>query len=245
MKKLIFLIYQILIWLPFFLASTVLTALVTIISMSLGGGSFWAFWPARLWSKFVCLISLVKVVVNGKDNIDSQEQYVFVANHQGAFDIWAIFGFLPHRFKWLMKKELENVFLVGYACKKSGHIFVDDSNISSVKETIAESEKQLAKGNSLVIFPEGSRTFDGKMIPFKRGAFMMAAEFRRPVVPLTIDGSFRRMPRTTYLINPGKIILTIHKPITPGEKGFNTKQLMAQCRQTINSALPPCDKDPE
>ncbi len=137
-----------------------------------------------------------------------------------------------------MKKELEKIFLVGYACKISGHVFVDDSKLSSIRETITESEDKLKDGMSLVIFPEGSRTWDGKMIPFKRGAFMLAGEFKLPVVPITIDGSFKAMPRTTYNVTPCTIKLTIHKPIYPGERGFNTKQLMAECRESIESALP-------
>lgn len=137
-----------------------------------------------------------------------------------------------------MKKELEKIFMVGMACKKAGHIMVDDSSISGIRETIAESEETLKEGMSLVIFPEGSRTWDGKMIPFKRGAFMLAAEFKLPVVPITIDGSFKAMPRSTYLMTPTTITLTIHKPIWPGENGFNTKKLMKECYDTIQSALP-------
>ncbi len=137
-----------------------------------------------------------------------------------------------------MKKELEKIFLVGFACKRSGHVMVDDSSIHGIHETIQESEKVLKDGMSLVIFPEGSRSWDGNMIPFKRGAFMLASEFKLPVVPVTIDGSFKAMPRTTYNVTPCKITLTIHKPIYPGPKGFNTKQLMAQCREEIESSLP-------
>ena len=182
--------------------------------------------------------------MTGRDNIDKNTSYVFVANHQGAYDIWSIYGYLNHNFKWLMKKELEKVALVGFACKCAGHIFVDDSSIGGIKETISESEATLQHGMSLVIFPEGSRSWDGKMIPFKRGAFMLAAEFKLPVVPVTIDGSFKAMPRFTYNMTPTTIRLTIHKPIYPGERGFNTKLLMAQCREAINSALPPEDQDP-
>lgn len=137
-----------------------------------------------------------------------------------------------------MKKELEKIFMVGYACRKAGHVFVDDSSIHGVKETISEAEKTIKDGMSVVIFPEGSRSWDGKMIPFKRGAFMLAAEFRLPVVPITIDGSFKAMPRTTYTATPTTITLTIHKPIYPGERGFNTKELMSQCRDAIESSLP-------
>lgn len=238
-------IYQWLIAGPILLVLTILTALVTIIGATIGKGSFWGYWPAHIWSRCVCTLWLVRVMVNGRENIDPKSSYVFVSNHQGAFDIWTIYGYLDHNFKWLMKKPLEKIFLVGYACKKAGHVFVDDTNIRAIKETIADAEKTLKGGMSVVIFPEGSRSWDGKMIPFKRGAFMLAGEFRLPVVPLTIEGSFRAMPRTTYNVTPTTITLTIHKPVYPGENGFNTRKLMADCRTAINSSLSPEHRDPE
>lgn len=235
-------IYQWLIAAPLFIVATFITALVTSIGSLLFNGHFWGYWPPHYWCKFTCWILFIKVKVKGRENIDKNTSYIFVANHQGAFDIFSIYGFLDHNFKWLMKKSLEKIFMVGPACRRAGHIFVDDSKISAIKNTILQAEDTLKDGMSLVIFPEGSRSWDGKMIPFKRGAFMLASEFNLPVVPLTIDGSFRRMPRYTYNVTPGKIILTIHKPICPGEKGFQTKVLMAQCREEIESSLPECDK---
>lgn len=238
-------IYQWLVAGPVFIVATFITAIITSLGSLLSGGHFWGYYPAHLWSRFCCALALVRVKVKGRENINPGTSYIFVANHQGAFDIWSIYGYLNHNFKWMMKKELEKIFMVGAACRRSGHIFVDDSNISAIKQTIAEAEHTLRDGMSLVIFPEGSRTWDGKMNPFKRGAFLLASEFNLPVVPLTIDGSFRRMPRSTYNITPGTITLTIHQPIEPGPRGFNTKFLMKQCREAINSALPPSDRDPE
>ena len=227
---------------PILVVLTAITAIITILMTTICGNHFWGYYPAHIWSRCVCAMLFVRVKVKGRENIDPSTSYVFVANHQGAFDIWAIYGYLNHDFKWLMKKELEKIFLVGRACKRAGHIMVDDSSVTGIRTTIEESEKTLQGGMSLVIFPEGSRTFDGKMIPFKRGAFMLAAEYKLPVVPITIDGAFRRMPRTTYTATPGRITLTIHKPIFPGEKGFNTKRLMKQCFDEIESALPECDR---
>lgn len=235
-------IYQWLIAAPLFIVATFITALVTSIGSLLFNGHFWGYWPPHYWCKFTCWILFIKVKVKGRENINKNTSYIFVANHQGAFDIFSIYGFLDHNFKWLMKKSLEKIFMVGPACRRAGHIFVDDSKISAIKNTILQAEDTLKDGMSLVIFPEGSRSWDGKMIPFKRGAFMLASEFNLPVVPLTIDGSFRRMPRYTYNVTPGNIILTIHKPICPGEKGFQTKVLMAQCREEIERSLPECDK---
>lgn len=242
MKIFLFRIYQWLIAAPIFIVATFITALVTIIGTSLSSGHFWGYYPAHIWSRFCCALVFVRVKVVGRENINPKTSYIFVANHQGAFDIWSVYGYLNHDFKWLMKKSLEKIFMVGYSCKRAGHVFVDDSSVSSIRETIADAESKLKDGMSLVIFPEGSRSWDGSMGAFKRGAFMLAAEFRLPVVPITINGAFKVMPRYTYNITPGTITLTIHKPIEPGEKGFNTKKLMAQCHDTIASALPETPK---
>lgn len=240
-----FSIYQWVITGPILLVLTILTALVTMIGSTLGNRDFWGYWPAHYWSRAVFMLWFVRLKVRGRENIDPHTSYVFVANHQGAFDIWTIYGYLNHNFKWLMKKSLEKVPFVGKACKSAGHVFVDDSNPRAVRQTISESEERLRGGMSVVIFPEGSRTWDGRLRPFKRGAFMLAGEFRLPVVPVTIDGAFERMPRTTYSVTPGTINLTIHKPIYPGERGFNTRELMAQTRAEIESALPEQFRDAE
>lgn len=236
--RILYLIYQWLIAGPIFVAATLVTAFLTAVGSRLFSSNFWGYWPPHFWSRLTCCLFLIRVKVSGRENIQKGTSYVFVANHQGAYDIWAIYGYLNHNFKWLMKKELEKVPAIGWACKWAGQVFVDDSSVAGIRETIAEAEDKLQHGMSLTIFPEGSRSWDGKMIPFKRGAFMLAGEFKLPVVPLTIDGSFKALPRTTYNMTPTTIRLTIHPPIYPGERGFNTKQLMAQCREAIESSLP-------
>lgn len=99
-------------------------------------------------------------------------------------------------------------------------------------------EKRLAGGMSVVVFPEGSRTLDGKLHRFKRGAYILATEFDLPVVPITIDGAYDVMPRTAKLPHWGKITLTIHKPILPGNDGHDLPSLMERSRDAIASALP-------
>lgn len=224
---------------------TVLACIFALLGTYIAGHRWAGYWVPMIWSRCVCALAFVRVKVIGREFLNPSQSYVFVANHQGAFDIWAIYGFLGHKFKWLMKKSLEKVPMVGYTCKTVGHIFVDDSSVAGIKQTIADAEKMLKQGMSVVIFPEGSRTHDGQMIPFKRGAFMLAVEFKLPVVPITINGAYKVMPRNTYNITPGIITLTIHKPIVPDEKGFNTKKLMAECRSEINSSLPPQYQDAE
>lgn len=232
-----FRVYQWVIAIPLLVLSTALTAVTCLLAAMFGAKDWACYWPPMIWSRVVCAVMFIRVKVEGHNNINKDKPYVFVANHQSAFDIWTIYGFLSHPFKWMMKKSLEKVFLVGPACKAVGHVFVDDSSITGIKDTIDHAKTALQGNMSLVIFPEGHRTFDGKMVPFKRGAFMLAGEFGLPVVPVTIDGAFDVLPRTSYNITPGRITLKIHKPIYPGERGFNTKQLMSQCREEINSGL--------
>ena len=234
-------IYQILFMLPVLLTATIITALITIIGSILFGGRWWGYWPAHCWAKLFCILSFVRVTVKGRENISKGTSYVFVANHQGAYDIFAIYGYLGHNFKWMMKKALERIPLVGYSCRRAGHIYVDNRTPAAIRQTMADAERQLAGGMSVVVFPEGSRTLDGKVHAFRRGAFTLAVEFGLPVVPLTIDGAYKVMPRTALLPRPGHITLTIHRPVEAPSDGHEMKSLIETSRQAILSALPPQD----
>ncbi len=232
-------IYQFIFMLPMVLVLTILTSLVTIIGCVLGGGRIFSYYPAKIWAKLFCWLTLVRVTVRGRENINRKTSYVFVANHQGAYDIFAIYGFLGHNFKWMMKKGLERIPLVGYACRKAGHIFVDNSSQAAVRSTMQDAESRLKDGMSVVVFPEGSRTLDGKMHTFKRGAYQLAMEFSLPVVPITIDGAYEVLPRRgAKLPRPGHIILTIHEPIHAPAEGHDLHSLMDKSYNAIHSALP-------
>lgn len=236
---LLYRIYQIFIMIPLIIVITVITALITIIGSLLGFDRWVSYHSARIWARLFCWLSFVTVSVKGRENIDPRTSYVFVANHQGAYDIFTIYGWLGHNFKWMMKKSLEKIPFVGLACKCAGQIFVDNSSPSAIKSTMAAAEKQLRRGMSVVVFPEGSRTLDGKMHAFKRGAYTLATEFSLPVVPLTIDGAYKVMPRRgSKLPHWGHIRLTIHRPIEASSDGHDLKMLMAESYEAIHSALP-------
>ncbi|MCM1505481.1 MAG: 1-acyl-sn-glycerol-3-phosphate acyltransferase [Muribaculum sp.] len=239
MKLFLYRIYQFCIMMPLLLVSTIIAALLTIIVTFFGGARWWGYQIPKYWARLFCILTLVKVRVVGRENISTGQSYVFVANHQGAYDIFSIYGYLGHNFRWMMKKSLEKIPLVGFSCKVSGHIFVDNSSPHAIKETMETAEKRLAGGMSVVVFPEGSRTLDGKLHRFKRGAYILATEFKLPVVPITINGAYSVMPRTAVLPHWGKITLTIHRPIMPGADGHDLHELMEQSRAAIASALPP------
>ncbi|MCM1225277.1 MAG: 1-acyl-sn-glycerol-3-phosphate acyltransferase [Lachnospiraceae bacterium] len=224
--------------LPVLLAATIVTALLAIIGSAIGVGRSWGYYIPRLWAKLFCVMTFVRVKVSGRENISKDQSYVFVANHQGAYDIFAIYGYLNHQFRWMMKKSLEKIPLVGYSCKAIGQIFVDNSSPAAIRQTMATAQKLLSQGMSVVVFPEGSRSRDGKVGRFKKGAYQLALEFNLPVVPITIDGAYSVMPRTAALPHWGVIKLTIHPAILPGEEGHDTLRLIEDSRNAILSALP-------
>lgn len=237
MKLLLYRIYQFCIMMPILLVDTILTASATIIASMLGFGRSVGYYVPMVWARLFCILTFVKVTVRGRENISKGQSYVFVANHQGAYDIFSIYGYLGHNFRWMMKKSLEKIPLVGYSCKVSGHIMVDRTSPAGVRRTIKTAEKQLEGGMSVVVFPEGARTLDGKIHAFKKGAYFLATEFNLPVVPITIDGSFNVMPRTAKLPRWGHITLTIHKPIMPGAEGHDLPKLMEESKAAIESSL--------
>ena len=233
-------IYQLIVVLPLFLISTILTALTTIIGCTFGSGHFWGYHPGKLWSRFTIRTLLLPVKVEGRENIERGQSYVFVANHQGAFDIFLIYGFLGRNFKWMMKQSLRKIPLVGKACEAAHHVFVDRSGPSKIKESYEKARGELKDGMSLVVFPEGSRTLTGELGVFRRGAFMIADELQLPVVPLTINGSFHVMPRQRdgRFIRWHPLRLTIHHPIYPMGKGQdNIQEMMRISHQVIKESL--------
>lgn len=237
MTLIIYRIYQLCIMLPLILLITIIAAIVTIIGCACGGGHWWGYWPAHIWGKLFCWLTLVRVTVRGHENIEKGTSYVFVANHQGAYDIFSIYGWLGHNFRWMMKASLRSIPLVGYACEKSRQVYVDKSSPTALRKTMDRAERLLAKGMSIVVFPEGARTWNGKMRPFKRGAFMLAQEFNLPVVPITIDGAFKVLPRSKKLPRWGHITLTIHKPIVPPATGHDLTTLMTTTHDIIEQSL--------
>ena len=237
--KILYYIYQVCFALPILLVLTILTALVTIVGSLIGGAHTWGYYPGKIWSQLICILLLIPVKVNGREKLHKHTSYVFVPNHQGAFDIFLVYGFLGRNFKWMMKRQIEKIPFVGFACKMSHQIFVDKRGPSKIKATYDNARRTLSSGMSLVVFPEGARTFTGHMGYFKKGAFQLADELQLEVVPVTIDGSFQILPRTGKWIHRHRMILTIHNPIPPKGQGIeNIKATMAEAYAAVESALP-------
>lgn len=238
--KYLYRIYQLFIALPIIALGTLITALTVTIGCTLGNGHFWGYYPGKLWAQLIIRVLFLPVKVEGRENLEPGRSYVFVANHQGAFDIFLIYGFLNRNFKWMMKRQLRDIPLVGKACEASHQIFVDKRGPARIRETYDKARKTLSGGMSLVVFPEGARSFTGHMGVFKRGAFMLADDLQLDVVPITINGSFNVMPRMRDMkwVTWHPLRLTIHKPIAPQGKGNdNIKAIEKESYDVVMSGL--------
>ena len=230
-------IYSFTIALPLFVLLTIFVASSVIIAGFLGDTNVVSYYLPKFWSKCAFWLFLLRVKVEGRENIKKEESYVFLANHQGYYDIFLVYGYLGHNFKWMMKEYLRKIPFVGYACAKSKQIYLADG-ISGISKAVQQSRETLRGGMSMVIFPEGTRTRTGKMSPFKRGSFMLANEIGLPIVPLTINGSFDVFSRNAKSVSYGTVTLTIHKPITAEERqGKATKVIMQDVYDIINGGL--------
>ena len=234
--KVLYILYQYLIGFPLIVLSTLFTAVFTIICFPWKNGKA----PRAVqvfWSRSVIRLLLLPIKVTGRENVDPKQSYVFVANHQSFLDVFAVYGWLPNNFKWLMKKEIRRVPFVGTACAVAGHIFVDRSNPRAALQSMEKVKKELVDGISTVIFPEGTRTKTGEIGRFKQGAFKIAMDMELPVVPITLNGFYKAMPSGQPFANPySHLSLHIGKPIDISQF-TDINEAMAAVREKVAEGL--------
>lgn len=167
----------------------------------------------RFWARMHLGVAGIDVRLNGLDRIASPP-YVFMCNHQSALDIYALLAKLPLSFKWIAKRQLFAIPVFGWAMKKAGYISIDRENAREALKAIEEASRRIREGTNIIIFPEGTRSADGKLLPFKKGGFTLALRAMVPVVPIGIYGSSALQPKGSSL--PGKkgvIYIEIGDPI--------------------------------
>jgi 1-acyl-sn-glycerol-3-phosphate acyltransferase len=187
------------------------------------------------WAKSILFVANVKVITKGGGNLEPGRSYILMANHQSNFDILALFAGLPVQFRWLAKAELFKIPIFAHGMRACGYISIDRSNRESAFQSIQRAASKMKNGVSVMIFPEGTRSLDGKLLPFKKGGFVLAADAAIPIVPITITGSFSIMPKKRLKIQSGVICLEILAPI---ESASRTKdELLPAVRKVISEAL--------
>ncbi|HQN40042.1 MAG TPA: lysophospholipid acyltransferase family protein [Thermoanaerobaculia bacterium] len=195
-----------------------------------------AFYCGTIWAWWLVRVSFVRIRVTGRERMVPGQSYVILMNHQGDYDILALYGFLGREFRWVMKEELRRVPFLGWACAAIGHIFVDRRSSARAIASLEEAKPRLTGGVSVVFFPEGTRSPDGRLLPFKKGGFVMARQLALPILPVTISGSMRVLPKGSHIPRPGRIRVLIHPPLDPASWPSD-EELIATVRETIASGL--------
>jgi 1-acyl-sn-glycerol-3-phosphate acyltransferase len=196
------------------------------------------FYPATaLGLRIALAIAGVRIVMEDEENIPAGA-CLFMANHTSAVDPVVVFVALPRRVGFLAKREVFRMPLIGWAMRLAGFIPVDRSSREAAAASADVAVEQLRGGASMVIYPEGTRSPDGKLLPFKRGGFLMAIRGRRPVVPMTITGAERVLPKGHAWIRPGEVRLKFHPAIdVSAYREEDRENLLVRVREVIAGGL--------
>jgi 1-acyl-sn-glycerol-3-phosphate acyltransferase len=230
------LIYSLFVW----VLSSIFTALVGItgLTYSIFAGADKMKNFTRIWGRTICFLSGVRVTVEGGENVDKNVSYLFAMNHQSFFDIFAVMGYVDIPLVWAPKKELFKIPIVGWCMRRLGFIGIDRKNPLIAMKKLEEESRSLKSKRSIIIFPEGTRTRDGSLGPFKRGLLIVVKNTGMPILPVTISGSFRVMQKGSMIINPGRIKIVIGKPIeTLNISDEDNDSILENLRSTIESNL--------
>ncbi|HEX2955840.1 MAG TPA: lysophospholipid acyltransferase family protein [Chitinispirillaceae bacterium] len=168
----------------------------------------------RMWNLHILAVAGVKIVVTGKEKLDKNKRYVFVSNHQSGLDIPILYNGLSEKICFIAKKELFMIPMFGWGLFLTGHIWIDRSNARKAHSSIERAVQRLKKDNvSLILFPEGTRSKDGKVAQFKQGSFALAQKAGVSVVPIAIKGAMGLLPKHSLFVNPGIVHLEIGDPV--------------------------------
>jgi 1-acyl-sn-glycerol-3-phosphate acyltransferase len=190
---------------------------------------------AGLWGKVALLANRVKVEIEGIDHLDGKGPYIFMSNHQGYYDVFALLGYLPYQFKWLAKKELFSIPFLGWTMAAAGYISIDRGGTRDTVEAMNEAAQKIHDGMSVVIFPEGSRSPDGSIQSFKKGGFTLAIKSKVPIVPISISGTRDIMPKDRLTATAGEIRMFVDHPIEIQHLSLKDREsLMKKVRETIS-----------
>jgi 1-acyl-sn-glycerol-3-phosphate acyltransferase len=229
------------IWISFWAAvATLAVFFPVILAAILSKTGNLAFSISKVWAHIMLKATCVRPMIRGREKIIKGKSYIIISNHQSEYDILAIVTTLGIQFRWIIKKELLKMPLFGYALYKSRNIFIDRGQGEAAMKSIREGMERLPEGVSLMFFAEGTRSADGAIQPFKKGGFVMAMEHALPILPVTVNGSRKVLPKNSLVFHPGPIEVVISDPIeTAGFRPESLDALMEKTRETIVSNFRP------
>ncbi len=223
---------------PLYLVSVILNTFVLAILIVLIApfdkrGEF-VHYIGRFWSLLNVYLSGTRLSMTGREKIPKGQSYVIMSNHQSLFDVWALMGKMPLQLRWMIKSEIKKIPVFGFALERMGHIYVDRNTRKGAVRSLKAAAQRIRSGASVVVFPEGSRSEDGRLQPFQRGGTVLAAMAGVPILPVTINGSRFVLPKGTLGLMPGKIQIVLGDPIDPALFDDNKKGALLN---TVRSAI--------
>jgi 1-acyl-sn-glycerol-3-phosphate acyltransferase len=229
-------------WAPFanllWYTHTVVMATISLLVSPFDRSGAAQHWCARWWCRLIAWSIFARIHVHGTENVRRDQNYVFMANHSSLIDIPALFGSLPHQFKIMAKKELFYVPFMGWHLWAAGNFPIDRSDARKTAKSLRGVIDGVRAGKSLAVFPEGTRTPDGRLQDFKQGAFKIALRAGVQIVPVSIRGTFKLLPKTTLAPRPGRVDVVIGKPIDTREYSEkDLSELIARTRAAIQANL--------
>ena len=218
---------------PSIAAYTIVLGTLSIASSIFDSSGHFAHWCARTWSRLILVTTGVRVTVDGLERLEPGRTYVFVSNHQSIYDIPILFWSLPYQLRIIAKESLGDFPFLGWHLRRTGHMLVDRRRPDRAR-IFGWASRLTANGLSLIVFPEGTRSRDGRVARFKGGGFLLALQAGLPVVPLSIVGSRHVMLKGRLATYPGSVRLIVHDPIDTRElPGLDPKELGERVRRVI------------
>jgi 1-acyl-sn-glycerol-3-phosphate acyltransferase len=200
---------------------------------------------ARLWSRALLWTAAVPLRVTFHGQLDRKQPYVFMANHLSTVDIWALFVALPVKIRFIAKKQLGSIPIFGWAMAAGRFIFIDRQNPLAARRSIDQAAERIRGGSSVAIFPEGTRSRDGHLGPFKKGGFHLAIQAGVPIVPVGIRGAHEVMPRGSLILRRGPVTLEVGEPIETASLSIADRDALLERVRTEVARLSGQAKRPE
>ncbi len=227
---------------PFYLISVILNTLILaliIIAISpFDRKGNLVHFVGKFWSLLNIYLSGTRLAIKGKEKIEKGHTYIVMSNHQSLVDPWVLIGKLPLQLRWTVKPEVKKMPVFGYALDRMGHIYVGRRRRKDTVMSLEIAIQKIRKGSSVVFFPEGTRSKDGRLLKFHKGGALIAIRSGVPILPVTINGSRFVLPKGTLALMPGKIQVIVGDLIDPGMFDEGKKdELMAVVKSAIEQNL--------
>lgn len=186
------------------------------------------YWFIRTWARLLLWTCGVDVEVHGRENLPSDGSFILMSTHNSHFDIPVLMKEVPRQFRIVAKKSLFKIPIFGWIMSLAGYVNVDRENKQQAFASLDKASETVKQGMPLLIFPEGTRSLDGSLGPFKKGGFVLATKARVPIIPVVIDGTYHVLPKSTWRICPGPVRMTVGKPIDTSTYSYETKETLME-----------------